>query len=144
MLQMIRNYLQDTLGRYDSAILWTKVQISLRRERLEEFAELCREDMRTYLAEFVAADPRIAIEEKNGGFMFSFKGKFMFRSAVCKYSDRVEVIIDTERFLRYDGRDTRTVKHFHCKPYAFKIRQRIITAFEENLREFLLKEVDQI
>ncbi len=142
---MVKELISNILSRFDYAIMDATVRFKLREQNLDAFYDLVRAELWELIKEFPEGDSRVTFEEKNAGFMIYLNGDFLFRVGVCKYSERVEVIVDSERYLRYDGIDPYHVNNFSSthKPIA-ELRIRILEAFAENVTDYLRKQISKL
>jgi hypothetical protein len=142
---MVKQIISGILSRYDYAVMDAKVRIQLREDNLTKFTNLMREFIFTVLAEFEAADKRVTLEESNGGFWIHFNGKAMFRVGVTQYSERMEVVIDGERYLRFDGVNPYWIDNFApSNKILTRVRDRLIRAFDYNACVQLEKQISQL
>lgn len=142
---MIRELIASVLARYDYAIQDATVRIRLREQNLAKFGEVVFDDLKTFMQEFVNADKRVSIEERNRGFFVLFNGINLFRVGVSVYSTRAEVVVDREPVVRYDGIDSSVTENYtdDCTPSSV-IKNRIMQTFERAVRDYLEREINKI
>jgi hypothetical protein len=142
---MIRKVINSILERFDSAVMDATVRFRLREQNLERFGELVYQDIKSMLGEVAATDSRITFEERNRGFYVHFKGFVLFRVAVNVFTERAEVLVDRQTIVKYMGlSDSYLTNYGPDSKISASIKSAILAAFSNNMREFLIKELNKL
>ncbi len=142
---MIKELLSKILSRYD-CVLFEAGELTRQREiNFEKFRNIMFDDVKRLVDDAVKTDSRVSFEERNGGFWIIFNGRYLFRAAVCVYSDRAEVRIDHHPAVIYNGMDTYELDNYSPeRKLSQNIKSHFMTAFERNLGLHLAKEIQKL
>lgn len=144
MKSMFKEVARKILDVYDRAFK-DGVELLRRRERnLAKFGDLAAVDLKMTLENLVATDSRISIDETNRGYWINFEGKPLFRASVSVYSITAIVMVDRDVAIRYDGINNAYVEDYEewGQP-SLTIQRFVLSAFQRNLRAYLLKEINK-
>lgn len=126
---MIKKTIAQFMQAFDFALLRGVADAKARDENLEKFFKVAYEDLREMVEEVAEADSRISIEERNFGFFISLNGEVLFRTAILKLSDRIEIKVDGERIFTYRGHSKELSTYNSSCKISLAIRNAIIFAF---------------
>ncbi len=141
---MLKSVVKQILKHYDTGLKLAAVSIETRNKNLETFCNLFIENIREFLKDLPAADSRVRVEENKGRFAVHFTDDFLFSISINRYSERMEIIIDRERYLRYDGILEDYITNFATLPPATEVRKKIIQVFHDNIRQHLIKQIGKL
>ena len=130
---MIKTTVSKILGAFDLSMENGEKEAAARDENLFQFFEIAYEDVRRIVMEIAAADKRVTIEERNMGFFVLFEGEVLFRAAVLRLSDRVEVKVDSQRVAVYYGGEIDLTKYSSACKISLSIRNAAIMAFSREI-----------
>ncbi len=141
---MISKIISQLIGDYDSTVMQAKELFLQRDKNLKELAALFEGELKKILIELAETDKRLSVKPRhNGGLSLSFNDKMMFGVGVNVYTERMEVWVDGQRVVQYDGINRDMIEKFSHRPVAF-LRSSILAAFQHNLNIELQRAIDAI